>query len=120
MEILFTPQQNAQWEKLRRLLKEKFKQEIKLEGLLLLIGVQEIGGAIRKYTKEEKIDLMHVGLCAILELGGYYQKTHIDQEGWPHWQLVAPIQNFDIFSQTNFLRFYILQYFLKIFPEELL
>jgi hypothetical protein len=120
MEVFFSPQQNAQWEKLRHCLKDRFKQDLKLEGILLLIGIQEIGGQVRAFTKEEKVDLMHVGLCAILELAGYYKKEYIDQDGWPHWRLVIPIENADIFSQTNFLRYYVLQYFLKIFSEELL
>ncbi|MCS6904234.1 MAG: hypothetical protein NZ576_02500 [Bacteroidia bacterium] len=120
MEFIFSQQQNEQWQRLMSLLKEKFQQEIKLEGLLLLIGIQEIGGRVRPYTKEEKIDLMHVGLCAILEPAGYYKKTHIDSEGWPHWELVRPLENRDVFNQKLFLRYYILEYFLKIFPQELL
>jgi hypothetical protein len=119
MTVLFSARQNAQWEKLQRCLKDRFKQDLKLEGILFLIGIQEIGGKVRPFTKEEKIDLMHVGLCAVLELGGYYKKTYIDQDGWPHWNLVVPIENADILSQTNFLRYYIIQYFLKIFSKEL-
>jgi hypothetical protein len=119
MKVSFSSRENTQWENLRRCLKDKFKQDLKLEGMLFLIGIQEIGGKVRRFSKEEKMDLMHVGLCAVLELGGYYKKAYIDQDGWPHWDLVVPIENADLLSQTNFLRYYILQYFLKIFSAEL-
>ncbi|HEU5292754.1 MAG TPA: hypothetical protein VFU05_19025, partial [Cyclobacteriaceae bacterium] len=52
-----------------------------LNGVLFLIGVQELGGGSRVFSKEEKQDLMHIAICKVLSLSGYYVLDGLDKEG---------------------------------------
>ncbi|MBX3102621.1 MAG: hypothetical protein KF690_08950 [Bacteroidetes bacterium] len=109
---------NARWDKLSQILEDRFGQRMRLEAILLLIGIQEVGiETDRELEKHEKMNLMHVGLCTVLEPAGYYTRTQPDADGWPHWELAKPIPYLDLFKQVNFLRYWLVQYFMKIYHE---
>lgn len=91
-----------------------------LESVLLLVGVREMGWTLRKFKKEEKVDLMHVGLCTILEPAGYYQKLGLDTDGWPHWDIIKPIPDLKLYSQVNFIREHLLVYFSAVYEKNFL
>lgn len=93
------------------------KKETQIEVYLLLIGINEVGLPPRAYAKEEKMDLIHVGTCAILEVGGYYTFTHRDADGWPHYSLARPLPALDADSQAQFLIFHIYLYFKQILEQ---
>ena len=101
----------VRWLKLRIWLKEKFGIKPDLDGILLLIGVQELGTGPREFTKEEKQDLMHIAVCAVLSASGYYVLEGNDEEGWPHFTQLKPLPEFNLFEQENFLKDHILLYF---------
>lgn len=82
-----------------------------LNGVLFLIGVQELGKGHRFFSKEEKQDLMHIGICKVLSLSGYYQLLGTDQDGWPHWQLIKKLPHFDLLEQEKLLKMHVLDYF---------
>lgn len=82
-----------------------------LNGVLFLIGVQELGQGHRNFTKEEKQDLMHIAICRVLSRAGFYQLEGVDKEGWPHWTLVKPLPQFDLLEQEKLLRTQVLDYF---------
>lgn len=86
-----------------------------MEAILFLIGVRELGKGPDEFTKEQKVDLMHIAICAILAPAGYYRLTHADQDGWPHWEQVKEIPFIDIFSQEIFLKSHIVDYFADIY-----
>jgi len=110
----------ARWQRLMQLLEPRFGgQKLKLEALLLLIGMRERGLGHEPIERNEKMDLMHVGLCTILAPAGYYQPMAPDAEGWPQWELAKPLPFLDLFKQVNFLRHHLLQYFEAVFPVEL-
>jgi hypothetical protein len=79
--------------------------------------MREMGFGYREYSKQEKMDLMHVGTCTILAPSGFYEWQDKDEDGWPHWSLARPLPYLDIFAQAHFLRFHILQYFEQVFDE---
>ena len=58
---------------------------IEMDGILFLIGVQELEQGFRVFEKDEKMDLMHIAVCRLLEPIGYYQFSHRDELGWPHY-----------------------------------
>jgi hypothetical protein len=68
-----------------------------------------------RFEKEVKLDLMHVGTCAILSPPGYYRQTHTDPDGWPHFEVVQPLPYLDVFDQVNFIRLHLTQYFEAVF-----
>jgi hypothetical protein len=104
------------WELLMGILEKEFGRRPNMEALLFLIGVQEIGAGKQTYTKEEKQDLMHIAMCALLSRAGYYELEGKDKEGWPHWKLIEPLPSINIFEQITFLRGLIIDYFEAVYP----
>ena len=103
--------QATRWKRLENWLQVRFGKIPNLEGILFLIGVRELGSSPREFTKEEKQDLLHIAICRLLSQSGYYELSHLDQDGWPHWKSLRPLPHQDIFSQTHLLKEHILTYF---------
>jgi hypothetical protein len=101
----------VRWLKLRIKLKERFNIKPDMNGVLLLIGVQELGQGPQEFSKEQKQDLMHIAICTILSASGFYRFDGHDEEGWPHFSLAKPLPAFDLMEQENFLKDHILLYF---------
>ncbi len=107
------------WLKLRMMLKEKYGIKPEMDGVLFLIGVQELGAGHQKYTKEQKQDLMHIAICTILLPSGYYSKDGFDEEGWPHFTQIKPMPQLGLLEQENFLRDHVLLYFDQLLHADL-
>jgi hypothetical protein len=101
---------NGLLEDLKDLIGKKPKD---LNGVLFLIGVQELGRGKKTFSKEEKQDLMHIGICKVLSLSGYYVLEGLDEEGWPHWKLVKKLPHFDLLEQEKLLKMHVMEYFEK-------
>ena len=84
-----------------------------LNGVLFLIGVQELGHGTKIFSKEEKQDLMHIGICKVLSLSGYYHLEGLDKDGWPHWKLIKKLPHFDLLEQEKLLKMHVMEYFEK-------
>ena len=97
---------------IERMLGEKPKD---LNGVLFLIGVQELGRGHQLFTKEQKQDLMHIAICKVLSYTGYYVLEGLDKEGWPHWKLVKKMPRFDLLDQEKLLKSQVLEYFEREF-----
>ncbi|MBA3647300.1 MAG: hypothetical protein H0W62_01935 [Chitinophagales bacterium] len=100
-----------QWLKLRQKLKDDFGKAPDVNAILFLIGIRELGKLKKKFTKEEKQDLMHIATCSILSVSGYYELKAVDQEGWPHWVAKKPLPVMDLIEQEDFLKDHIIRYF---------
>lgn len=102
------------WNRLLVYLKELIgKKPADLNGVLFLIGVQELGKGRKTFSKEEKQDLMHIAICKVLSLSGFYTLEGLDEEGWPHWKLVKKLPNFDLLEQEKLLKMHVIEYFEK-------
>ena len=100
------------WQTLLMFLKQNLgKKPVDLNGVLFIIGVQELGKGKKFFSKEEKQDLMHIAICKVLSYGGYYELDGVDAEGWPHWKPVKPLPNFDLLAQENLLKHFVIEYF---------
>jgi hypothetical protein len=86
-----------------------------LNGVLFLIGVQELGKGNKNFSKEEKQDLMHIGICKVLSYAGYYALEGLDKDGWPHWKMIKKLPHFDLLEQEKLLKMHVLEYFEKEF-----
>ena len=84
-----------------------------LNGVLFLIGVQELGRGFVNFSKEEKQDLLHIGICKVLSLSGFYELEGLDDEGWPHWTLKKKLPHFDLLEQEKLLKLHVIEYFEK-------
>jgi len=87
------------------------KRPTDLNSVLFLIGVQELGRGNRTFSKEEKQDLMHIAICKVLSLAGYYKLEGTDEDGWPHWNAIKKLPRFDLLEQEKLLKIQIIQYF---------
>lgn len=101
-----------EWERLLAFLGESLgKRPADLNSVLFLIGVQELGKGAQFFTKEQKQDLMHIAICKVLSLSGYYELEGLDQDGWPHWKLVEKLPHVDLLTQENLLKIHVINYF---------
>jgi len=92
------------------------KKPSDLKSVLFLIGVQELGRGIRKFTKEEKRDLIHIAICKVLSLSGFYELEGLDESGWPHWKVKKKLPHFDVLEQEKLLKMHVLEYFERESP----
>jgi|TARA_B110000438_G_scaffold23289_1_gene21323 hypothetical protein len=103
------------WDQTLMLLRNKFNdgQDLDIEGVIYLIGLQELGETDSKFKKDQKIDLMHIAICRLLEPFGYYQFSHMDEEGWPHYKALTKLPNLKSGEQTLLMKEAIVNYFLE-------
>jgi hypothetical protein len=88
-----------------------FGEEIDTEAIMVLIGIQELGQGYAKYSKDEKINLIHIATCTILEPYGYYEFTENDEDGWPHFEKKENLPPLDSRQQEHLIKEAILAYF---------
>lgn len=94
------------------MLKERFGKLPDMEGILFLIGVNELGRLPRKkFSKEQKQDLMHIAVCTLLGQMGYYEFVGRDEEGWPHFNELKPVTATGLNGQELLLKECIIRYF---------
>lgn len=91
--------------------KELGKRPKDLNGVLFMIGVNELGRGPKTFNKEEKQDLLHIAICKVLSLSGYYELEGLDEQGWPHWKLIKKLPHFDLLEQEKLLKMHVLDYF---------
>lgn len=101
------------WWKLEEKLMQRFGKKPDVESILFLIGIQELGDIKKKFTKEQKQDLMHIAICTVFAPSGYYELTHVDEDGWPHFRQLKAMPEIGPIEQENLLKDHILLYFLN-------
>ena len=107
----------SDWERLQVKMKERFGEEMDFDALLFLIGLQELNKPFKKYKKDQKLEVMHVAICTLLEPYGFYEFMGRDDEGWPHWQLKENLPHLEAKQQNKLIIDAIIDYFKK---EELI
>lgn len=85
--------------------------ELNMDGIIYLIGVQELGQGHRKFKKDEKVNLMHIAICKLLEPYGYYEFDFFDDDGWPHYKTLTELPNLKPGEQTVLMKEAIVGYF---------
>jgi len=83
-----------------------------LDAIIYLVGVQELGQIHRRFKKDEKINLMHIAICKLLEPYGYYSFDFVDDQGWPHYKNIEPLPALRAGEQAVLMKEAIVQYFL--------
>lgn len=101
----------SRWWKLEEKLMQRFGKKPDVESVLFMIGIQELGDIRKKFSKEQKQDLMHIAVCTVMVPGGFYELSHVDEDGWPHFTQLKPMPNMNPIEQENFLKDHILLYF---------
>jgi hypothetical protein len=103
----------SDWQILQKKLAERFGSEMDYDAILFLIGLQELNKPYRKYKKDEKLEVMHVAICTLLETFGFYEYEGHDAEGWPHWKLKENLPHLDAKQQNKLIIDAIIDYFRK-------
>ena len=101
----------VRWWNLEARLAGRFGKKPNMEAILFLIGVQELGDLRKKFSKEQKQDLMHVAVCILFSQGGYYELEKVDEDGWPHYRQLKALPVMNLIEQENFMKDHILLYF---------
>lgn len=103
------------WEELVTFLSKRFAdgETLELDAIIYLIGVQELGKIGVEFKKDEKINLMHIAICRLLEPFGYYKFDYFDKEGWPHYSVVEKLPSLKAGEQSVLMKEAIVQYFLE-------
>lgn len=100
------------WKALVNKLTVRFGKAPDLQAILFLIGMNEVGFSEEKrFTKEQKQDLMHVATCVLLSQEDYYLFEKNDEEGWPHYVLAKELPDYDLLQQELWLKKLVVDYF---------
>ena len=101
------------WIDVEFLMRERFEKVPDLEGILFLIGMNELGRwpSGKKFTKEQKQDLMHIAVCSLLSKRGYFELAGLDDEGWPHFNAMKTVEASEFFGQERLLKECVIEYF---------
>lgn len=103
----------SEWERLQQKLKERFDEELDYDAILFIIGLQELGKPYKKYKKDEKVEIIHIAICTLLEPFGFYEFAGRDEDGWPHWILKENLPFLDAKQQNKLIIDSIIDYFKK-------
>ena len=104
---------NKKWQALVKYVSLQFGdgETLDLQAILFLIGINELGQGYRKFKKQEKIDLLHIAICRLLSVYGYYSFSGRDKDGWPHWKTNEKLPHLKAGEQTILLKKSIIIYF---------
>ena len=102
------------WEEVEAFFVKTFDTEKhpQIDTILFLIGVQELGSGQQKYTKDDKLNILHIAVCRLLEPFGYYKFKEYDDDGYPHFDEVAPLPVLKPNEQQILMKKAIVQYFI--------
>lgn len=105
----------TRWKTLNDKLAEQFGdgEKLELDAIIYLIGVQELGRLKRRYKKDEKVDLMHIAICRLLEPLGYYEFDYYDDDGWPHYKFNDSLPALKAGEQSVMMKEAVVNYFLE-------
>lgn len=103
------------WELVVEKLSQQFADgdELDLDAIIYLIGVQELGQLDRSFKKDQKLDLMHIAICKLLTPYGYYELDFVDKEGWPHYKAKLQLPHLKAGEQSVLMKEAIVNYFLQ-------
>ena len=108
-------QLKERWENVVLILSNQFSQgeDLDLDAIIYLIGVQEFGRFQQLFKKDEKLNLMHIAICRLLEPYGYYQFDYVDKEGWPHYIIKEELPPLKAGEQSVLMKEAIVNYFIE-------
>ena len=101
------------WRETLQKLSENFEETIDLQSILFLIGIQELNLGYQKLSKDQKLDVIHIGLCSVFEPYGYYKSIGKDKDGWPHFECTKEFPNLSEKEQDRIIKEAIIDYFFE-------
>lgn len=102
---------NSKWNQLLEYLESKLGEKPDYDGILFLVGLQELGFIPEKLNKNQKVDVMHVAICSLLSNYGYFSFEGNDKDGWPHWKQEESLPNLKPMQQEKLIKEALIDYF---------
>ncbi len=99
-----------EWRATLKRISKDFGEELDMQGILFLIGVQELGKGPAKFRKDEKLNLMHIAVCRLLSSFGYYEFLGRDDQGWPHYENLKKLPALEGKEQESLMKEAIITY----------
>ena len=108
-------QLKERWDEIVTKLSARFAdgEALDIDAIIYLIGVQELGQPAKRFKKDDKLDLMHIAICRLLEPFGFYKFDYQDAEGWPHYEMLEKLPPLKAGEQSLLMKEAIVQYFLE-------
>ena len=108
-------QLKIRWQTVVNQLSDQFSQgeDLDLDAIIYLICVQELSKIHHEYKKDQKLDLMHIAICKLLEPYGYYEFDFVDKEVWPHYKVKENLPTLKAGEQSVLMKEAIVSYFLE-------
>ena len=108
-------QLKQRWELIVQKLSDQFSEgeDLDLDAIIYLIGVQELGQLDRKFKKDHKLDLMHIAICKLLSPYGFYEFEFVDEDGWPHYKVKEVLPHLKAGEQSILMKDAIVNYFIE-------
>jgi hypothetical protein len=82
-----------EWREIEKMVYRRFGEKLGEQTILFIIGLQELGMTDTNLKKEEKLDVIHIGICTVLSKYGYYKFIGKDDDGWPHYKSIKKLPN---------------------------
>lgn len=101
----------ARWNNVVDFVSKPYGEKLEFDAILFLIGVQELGKGYRKFTKDQKLEVLHIAICSLLAPYGYYEFDGYDNEGWPHWRATEKLPFLKPMNQHHLMRQAVVSYF---------
>ena len=101
----------SSWNSVVKKLENRFGGGLDLQSILFLIGIQELGKGYQKLKKDQKVEVMHIAICALLSQWGYYEFVGYDEDGWPHWKETTKLPSLKAKQQDKLIKEAIIEYF---------
>ena len=105
------------WNEVLTYFEKRFGGEMDLDGILYLIGINELGLGPKKFKKHEKMDIMHIAICKLLSKFGFYELEGYDEEGWPHYLLKEELPPLKPGQQQYLVKQAIIDYYQQFIKE---
>lgn len=99
-----------EWQQALKKVEQVFGGGLDLQGVLFLIGVQELGQGYRNFKKDEKVELLHIAICTLLQDYGYYEFIGRDEDDWPHFKRVKELPSLPPHEQDIMMRKAVINY----------
>ena len=100
-----------QWRSLQHKLGEKMGESPELDSILFVIGLQELNMDFNNLTKDQKVEVMHIGLCVVFTPQGYYKPKGRDKDGWIHFESLKKFPNLNSDEQEEIIKEAIIEYY---------
>jgi hypothetical protein len=110
---MITDQLKNEWNEVVELVSARFGEgeQLDLDAIIFLIGVQELGMGYKKLKKDDKLNVMHIAICRLLEPYGYYHFEGKDRDGWPQYTKLENLPFLKAGEQGILMKEAIVRYF---------